>query len=224
MTWQWPDAAAADQVFIILLFVGLAELVGAAGAGLSRLVTRSGRRGACGGRPLRHVLEGVPATPYDDTHLWRMAPWQPPGWVFAVAWAGVLYPLTGLAASVVYLRPHDAVHDTTWILAMAFWFAQLLFNGLWAPVYFAWLEPVGALVVLVAALGLTVADVVMMGLLEDWLAVLFMSLYAGWLLFALSLNAYTVARSHLKSLARVRRDYWDTQRARDEGRERLQGA
>jgi len=197
--YTWPDAPAAEQVYVILTFIVLAELVGAIGAGASQFVTRSGRRGGCGGRSARRIRPRAPYTPYDSP-LWRIAPWQPPGWVFFVAWTFILYPLIGLAAAVTFL--HGDYTDAYWISALAFWFAQLLFNGLWTPIFFGAFNPRAAFGIILVTLVLTIVDIVLLWFV-DTLAFAFMIVYAAWLLFATTLNGYTAFAKDYEQLARV---------------------
>jgi tryptophan-rich sensory protein len=150
-------------------------------------------------------------TPYDNATQWRIAPWQPPAWVFGPVWTA-LYACIGLAGAVLYLQHGEgwaAASDTYWQLAIAFWFVQLLFNGLWTPAYFYWYEPRGALALLVLALGAALTSTVCMFLVgRAAVAGALMLPYLVWLLYALTLNAYVVAANDMDALVRRREAYW----------------
>lgn len=105
----------------------------------------------------------------------------------------------GLAASLAFLR--GTYEDAHWIAALALWFIQLVFNGLWTPIYFGAFSPGLALAVLWLTLLFTVFDIAMLWFV-DTLAFGLMIVYAVWLLFAASLNAYTVAVSDVDVLGR----------------------
>lgn len=110
--------------------------------------------------------------------------WTPPKWLFPVAWT-TLYLLMSLAAMRVAQLPASGQ-------ALAFWAAQIAFNTLWTPIFFG-LYRMGAAMVVIAGLWLTVAltTVAFFGL-DVW-AGLMMLPYLAWVSVAAALN-WTVWR------------------------------
>lgn len=209
-TYVWPTAAAAIQVFAFLAFIGLAELVGLASGASSRQANASRRRAGCGGRSTRKWKQVRdtqwvrPKNPYEHKSSWKVARFQPPGVAFGIVWA-ILYAALGFAAALVFLRFNAG--DDKWIAGLALWFVQLLFNGVWTPIYFGLYEPGWALADLVATLAASIATTALFWY-EDLVAFILMCVYLAWLLFALVLNAVTVAKSDHKAIARNRKEYF----------------
>jgi benzodiazapine receptor len=210
VAYLWPAVPAATQVFTFLVFIGLAELVGLAGGASSRQATASQRRAGCGGRSAKKNKKKQESgraritTPYDDKHSWKVARFQPPGWMFGLVWT-ILYAAIGFAAALVFLR-FDA-NSGVWRAGLALWFVQLLFNGVWTPIYFGLYQPGWALADLILTL---LASAATAGLFwyEDLVAFILMCVYLAWLVFALVLNAVTVARSDHAAIARNRGYYF----------------
>ena len=57
---------------------------------------------------------------------------MPPGWTFGVVWP-ILYALLGIAVAMVLSEPPSPRRK----LALILFFAQLLLNFLWSPIFFA---------------------------------------------------------------------------------------
>lgn len=104
---------------------------------------------------------------------------NPPDWVFAPTWT-VLYVLIGIAGARTFARAARSP-------AMALWWAQLVLNFAWTPVFFRAERPDLALVVITPLL---VAILAFIGLTwrRDRLSSLFFVPYAAWVGFAAILN------------------------------------
>ena len=89
------------------LFIGLCEAVGL----LSGLITREG------------------TTVYGQMAL--KPPLAPPGWVFPVVWT-VLYALMGMGGARVWSAPKTQARSR----GMNLFFAQLIINFFWSPIFF----------------------------------------------------------------------------------------
>src|SRR5207342_1556398 len=59
-------------------------------------------------------------------------PFMPPGWAFGVVWP-ILYALLGIALAMVVTEPPSDRRR----LALVLFFAQLLLNFAWSPIFFA---------------------------------------------------------------------------------------
>ena len=109
---------------------------------------------------------------------------NPPTWVFPPVWS-VLYAMMAIAAWRVY-------RVTGVGAAIGLWFAQLLINAAWTPLFFGARQPVWALVdlvVLFVAAGITAIRFLPL----DRRASLLLLPYLAWLGFALALNGAIVA-------------------------------
>ncbi|HEX8534855.1 MAG TPA: TspO/MBR family protein [Allosphingosinicella sp.] len=107
---------------------------------------------------------------------------MPPGWMFGVAWT-ILYILLGLALAMI-LNARGARGRS---LALALFFAQLLLNYSWSPIFFALHEVRVALFVLAAIFGLSIATTVRFAKVRRGAALLMLP-YLTWLCFAGFLN------------------------------------
>ena len=146
---------------------------------------------------LRYALFTVPAILLLGTLSGRAAnsgygnPWfdalakpaiMPPGWAFPVAWT-ILYVCLGLALALI-LHARGAKGRP---LALALFFAQLLLNYAWSPVFFA-LHEVGTAFVLIAGMiVISIAAAVLFYRIRP-VAGLLMIPYLAWLCFAATLN------------------------------------
>jgi tryptophan-rich sensory protein len=110
----------------------------------------------------------------------------------------ILYIFMLIAIFLVFLQYR--IYNLFFKLSFLFWLLQLLGNFGWTPLFYGLHAPVPALVVLMVTFALTVTDIVMMGYLlpaapfpdQVIAAMVLMSAYAAWLLYATSLNFYTV--------------------------------
>jgi benzodiazapine receptor len=106
----------------------------------------------------------------------------PSAWVFGPVWS-ILYLLMAAAAWLVWRQRNDQNVR----LALAFFMAQLILNGLWSAVFFGLRRPGAALaeiIVLLAAIALTVVRFAEFSRLAFWL----MTPYGAWVLYAAYLN------------------------------------
>lgn len=109
---------------------------------------------------------------------------QPPNWLFAPVWT-VLYVLIGIAGARIYrIAPKSAV--------MRIWFAQMLFNFLWSPIFFVAHELALALIVILMLLASIIAFMLKARSVDRTAAMLFIP-YALWVCFASLLNASLIA-------------------------------
>jgi tryptophan-rich sensory protein len=107
---------------------------------------------------------------------------MPPGWVFGAAWT-ILYILMGLALAMI-LNARGARGRP---LALALFFAQLVLNYSWSPIFFALHELRLALFVIAAMLVLSIAATVRFAKVRRTAALLMLP-YLAWLCFAGYLN------------------------------------
>ena len=107
---------------------------------------------------------------------------MPPGWVFGAAWT-LLYILLGFVLAMI-LHARGARGRR---LALGLFLAQLGLNFAWSPVFFAMHQPLPALILILAMIGLTVAAAVLLWWIRR-AASLLMLPYLAWLCFASYLN------------------------------------
>ena len=146
---------------------------------------------------LRYALITVPAVLLFGTLSGRAStsgygnPWfdalvkpeaMPPGWAFGVAWT-ILYILLGLSLALI-LHARGARGRGA---ALAFFFAQLLLNYAWSPVFFGMHQATTALAVIAVMLPLAVVAAFLFARIRK-AAGLLMLPYLGWLCFAAFLN------------------------------------
>jgi tryptophan-rich sensory protein len=146
---------------------------------------------------LRYALVTVPAVLLLGTLSGRASnsgygnPWfdalvkpeaMPPGWAFGVAWT-ILYILLGLALAMILHARGSRGRP----LALSIFFAQLLLNYAWSPVFFA-MHQVRTALVLIAAILLLAAVAAFLFARIRKAAGLLMLPYLAWLCFAAYLN------------------------------------
>ena len=105
--------------------------------------------------------------------------WNPPAWIFGPAWT-ILYTLMAVAAWLVWKRKG-------WSRPLVFYFAQLILNAAWTPIFFGAHELGWALVEIVAlwvAILLTMIAFFRVSKPAGWLFVP----YLAWVTFATFLN------------------------------------
>jgi benzodiazapine receptor len=111
----------------------------------------------------------------------------PPNGVFGPAWA-VLYVLMAVAAWRVWKSDNNRLATRR---ALAMFLVQLVFNGLWSPMFFGAQRPDVALVVilmLLGALGVTLLQFFRLDRLAGWM----LTPYLLWAGYAALLNAAIV--------------------------------
>lgn len=118
------------------------------------------------------------------------APWNPPNWVFGPVWTA-LYIVMGTASWLVWRRRRHQGASA----ALSLYVVQLALNSIWSPLFFGgyplWGTPAlwaafAVIVTLIAALLLTIR---MFWKVRRVSAVL-LAPYAGWVLYASTLNLY----------------------------------
>jgi len=109
---------------------------------------------------------------------------NPPNWLFAPVWS-LLYVLIGVVGARTFLSSRRS-------MAMRLWYAQLVLNFAWSPLFFGLQDPTSALIVI---LGLVVAVVGFMAASwrQDRTAALLFVPYLAWVAFATALNGSIVA-------------------------------
>ncbi len=111
-------------------------------------------------------------------------PFNPPSWAFGVVWP-ILYTLMGVALWLVWKKGTEQPGVKA---ALGVFFAQLVVNAIWSPVFFG-LHQIGwALVIIVAMLGLIAATMRRFAPLSKVAAYL-LAPYLAWVAFATVLNA-----------------------------------
>lgn len=113
--------------------------------------------------------------------------WRPPSWLFAPVWT-VLYVMIGVAAWLVW-------REVGWsggALALSIWGLQLVFNGLWSPLFFGMKRPDLALYEIVFLWSSIVATIVLFQPISET-ATWMMVPYLLWASFAGFLN-FTIVR------------------------------
>lgn len=110
-------------------------------------------------------------------------PFNPPNWVFAPVWS-ILYIVIGVAGARTWLS-----HRRT--MAMRLWFAQLVFNFGWSPLFFGQQDPTSALIVILGLL-ISVIGFIAASWRQDRTAALLFLPYLAWVAFATALNTAIV--------------------------------
>jgi benzodiazapine receptor len=106
----------------------------------------------------------------------------PPPWIFGPVWS-ILYLLMAVAAWLVW---RQRIHQDVW-LALMWFMAQLILNGLWSFIFFGLRRPGAALVeiiVLLIAIAMTATRFAEFSRPAFWL----MTPYGVWVLYASYLN------------------------------------
>jgi benzodiazapine receptor len=112
----------------------------------------------------------------------RKPPFNPPSWVFAPVWT-VLYVLIAVAAWRISRTAASPVRTT----ALAIWWAQLVLNFAWTPLFFGAHRidlALATIVLLIAAICAFIATAVRI----DRIAALLFVPYAAWVAFATALT------------------------------------
>jgi benzodiazapine receptor len=107
---------------------------------------------------------------------------NPPDWVFPVAWS-LLYVILGIALAMI-LNARGARLRTP---ALIVFFAQLVINLSWSPLFFGLHQVVFALVLVGLMFGVTMLMTILFSQVRGLAAVLLVP-YLAWLLFAAYLN------------------------------------
>lgn len=105
--------------------------------------------------------------------------WTPPAWLFSPVWT-VLYLMMAVAAYRITLRGSG-------FMPLTLFLAQLAFNAAWSPVFFG-AHRIGAALVVLALLWLTLAATTVVFFRRDKLAGALLVPYFAWCSFAGALN------------------------------------
>ncbi len=118
----------------------------------------------------------------DQYALLDQPSWAPPGWLFGPVWT-LLYAAIAVAA----WRVHGIVGSLR-APEMAWFGAQLLFNAVWSPLFFAF-QLRGFALAWIIALDVLVAVTLWRFWRQDRVAGILFVPYLAWVLFATGLNA-----------------------------------
>jgi tryptophan-rich sensory protein len=108
---------------------------------------------------------------------------MPPGWAFPLAWS-TLYIVLGVALALILAEPPSQRRSN----ALMLFFAQLILNFAWSPIFFAAHDITLAKLVIFVMAALAAAAAGQFYRIRP-LAGLLMLPYLAWLIFAASLNA-----------------------------------
>ena len=106
-------------------------------------------------------------------------PFNPPNWVFAPVWT-VLYVLIAVAGWRTFERDRSS-----W--PMKLWWAQLVLNFLWSPVFFA-AHRIGLALLVILLLLAAILAFLVMSWRQSRVAAWLFAPYASWAAFAAALN------------------------------------
>jgi translocator protein len=109
--------------------------------------------------------------------------YNPPGWVFGVAWP-ILYVLMGLALAMI-LNARGAAGRG---LAITFFIIQFAINLAWSPIFFGMHQVSTALWVILSMLGTTLITAFLFARIRKAAALLLIP-YIAWMCFAALLNS-----------------------------------
>ena len=117
----------------------------------------------------------------------RKPSFNPPNWVFPVAWT-ILYAMIALALwRLVGAQPVAGPARRAWWLALAAFGAQLALNAAWTPVFFA-AHDLGSGLVVALAMLVMVLWTIRLSWRFDRLSAWLLVPYAAWVAFASLLN------------------------------------
>lgn len=120
---------------------------------------------------------------------------MPPGGAFGIIWT-ILYILLGVVLAII-LNARGARGRP---LALAFFFAQLLLNFLWSPIFFAYHQVATALTIIIVMLALSIVATFLFARIRRTAALLMIP-YLVWLSFAAMLNYRILQLNPAASLA-----------------------
>jgi len=119
------------------------------------------------------------------TELYK--PWfTPPAWIFGPVWF-ILYTLMGIAIFLVYEK-RVLLRRKEKHLAIAFFWAQLLLNTIWSPIFFGLQDPMLAFFEIIILLIVLILTIFFFTKIEKKAAFLLFP-YLIWACFAATLNA-----------------------------------
>ena len=130
------------------------------------------------------LLIGASNMPGDWYQSLAKPSFNPPNWVFAPVWS-LLYVIIGVVGARTWLTLRHS-------MAMRLWFAQLVFNFAWSPVFFGLKDPVSAMIVILGLL-VCVAGFIAVSWRQDRTTALLFLPYLAWVAFATALNTAIIA-------------------------------
>ncbi len=104
---------------------------------------------------------------------------NPPNWIFGPVWT-ILYLFIAIVGWRLWQIDPGG-------LAMKLWYAQLILNFAWSPVFFA-AHRIGAAFWIITLLLITIAAFIVIVSKQDWVSASLFLPYALWVGFALALN------------------------------------
>lgn len=125
-------------------------------------------------------------------------PWSPPNWLFGPAWS-LLYVMIAVAGFLIWRAgATDTAAQNRARGVLTIFAAQMVLNLAWTPVFFAGYPIVGkpawwAGIVIIIALIIAVITLIITASRHSKTAAWMLVPYAGWLLFAATLNAGIIA-------------------------------
>lgn len=125
------------------------------------------------------LIIGASTAPDEWYRALEKPAFNPPDWVFAPVWT-ILYILIAVAGWRIWMKRNTRG-------AMTAWWLQLGLNFLWSPLFFS-LHMIGAALVIIAALLVTIIVFIVLAWERDRLASLLFIPYAAWVAFATFLN------------------------------------
>ena len=130
------------------------------------------------------LLIGANNMPGDWYQSLAKPSFNPPNWVFAPVWS-ILYIIIGVVGARTWLTLRRS-------MTMRLWFAQLIFNFAWSPVFFGLKDPTSAVIIILGLL-ISVAGFIAVSWRQDRTAALLFLPYLAWVAFATALNAAIIA-------------------------------
>lgn len=130
------------------------------------------------------LLIGANNVPGDWYQSLAKPSFNPPNWLFAPVWS-VLYVVIAVVGARTWLSLRRS-------MAMRLWYAQLVLNFAWSPIFFGLQDPTSALIVILGLL-VAVAGFIFASWRQDRTAALLFVPYLAWVAFATALNGAIVA-------------------------------
>lgn len=130
------------------------------------------------------LLIGANNVPGDWYQSLAKPSFNPPNWLFAPVWS-VLYVVIAVVGARTWLSLRRS-------MAMRLWYAQLVLNFAWSPIFFGLQDPTSALIVILGLL-VTVGGFIIASWRQDRTAALLFLPYLAWVAFATALNGAIVA-------------------------------
>jgi len=125
-------------------------------------------------------LSSLPGAWYEGLNK---PPFNPPNWIFGPVWT-ILYVLIGAAGGLAW-------NNNSRSTSMKLWWTQMVLNGIWSPIFFAFQMPIAALVVILLILVAIVAFM-KSSFNQTPIATYLFVPYLAWVAFATILNAAIV--------------------------------